>query len=114
MPDILSKLFGSQGRVKLLRLFLCNPKQAFTIAEAAARAQIKDKECRHECAMFKQIKLIKCTKRNGVVRVSLNADFKYGAALQNLLLNAPELGADSTAACAVWACSSSLWYAACL
>jgi hypothetical protein len=94
MPDTLSKLFGNQGRVKLLRLFLCNPKQAFTIADAAARAQIKDKECRRECAMFEQIKLTKRVVRNGTVRVSLNADFKYVAALQNLLLNAPELGAE--------------------
>ena len=94
MPDTLSKLFGSQGRVKLLRLFLCNPKQAFTIADAAARAQVKDKECRRECAMFEQVKLIKHSKRNGIARLSLNADFKYVAALQNLLLNAPELGAE--------------------
>lgn len=94
MPDTLSKLFGSQGRVKLLRLFLCNPRQVFTIAEAAARTQIKDKECRRECAVFGHIRLIKRTKRNGIVRLSLNADFKYVAALQNLLLNAPELGAE--------------------
>ena len=94
MPDTLSKLFGSQGRVKLLRLFLCNPKQTFTVAEAAARVQVKDKECRRECAMFEQVKLIKHGKRNGVVRLSLNADFKYVAALQNLLINAPELGAE--------------------
>ena len=94
MTDTLSKLFGSQGRVKLLRLFLCNPKQTFTIAEAAERAQIKEKECRRECAMFKQVRLIKYAKRNGVAHLSLNANFKYVAVLQNLLLNAPELGAE--------------------
>ena len=94
MSDILSKLFGSVGRVKLLRLFLFNPKQVFTIAEAAARTQIKDKECRRECATLEQITLIKHVKHNGVVRLSLNVDFKYIAALQSLLLNAPELGAE--------------------
>jgi hypothetical protein len=94
MPDTLSKLFGSAARVKLLRLFLLNSKATFTIAEAAARTQIKDKECRRECAMFEHIKLIKHTKRSGALRLGLNADFKYVAALQNLLLNAPELGAE--------------------
>jgi len=94
MPDILSKLFGSAARVKLLRLFLFNPKAAFTVAEAAAHAQVRDKECRHECAMFEQIKLIKRVTRNGSVRFVLNTDFKYTDTLQNLLLNAPELGAE--------------------
>ena len=94
MPDILSKLFGSAARVKLLRLFLFNPKAAFTVAEAAIHAQVKDKECRHECAMFEHIKLIKRSTRGGVVHFTLNTDFKYAATLQNLVLNAPELGAE--------------------
>ena len=96
MPDILSKLFGSAPRVKLLRLFLFNPKQAFTPAEAAARAQIKDKEGKRELALLEQIQLIKQVKRARALGTSfvLDHDFKYIAALQNLLLNAPELGND--------------------
>ncbi|HEY5382950.1 MAG TPA: hypothetical protein VIJ88_00090 [Candidatus Paceibacterota bacterium] len=96
MPDILSKLFGSAGRVKLLRLFLFNQKQSFTLVEAAARAQVKEKEARRELAMLEQIKLVKQVNRARAlgVRFVLNDDFKYIAALQNLLLNAPELGGE--------------------
>ena len=94
MTDILSKLFGSPARVKLLRLFLFNPRAGFTPAESAARTQTKDKEAKRELALLEQIKLIKKTKRAGAARFSLNGDFKYLEALQSLLLNAPELGAE--------------------
>ena len=94
MPDILSKLFGSNARVKLLRLFLFNPKQLFTPAEVAERTQTKPAEARRELALLEQVSLIKRSKRAGSIRCTLNTDFKYLAALQNLLLNAPELGSD--------------------
>jgi predicted nucleotidyltransferase len=96
MPDILSKLFGSAARVKLLRLFLFNSKQAFALAEAATRTQTREEEARRELALFEQIQLIKQDKRARALgtRFVLNNDFKYIAALQNLLLNAPELGAE--------------------
>jgi hypothetical protein len=94
MTDTLSKLFGSAARVKLLRLFLFNPKVGFSTAEAAARTQVKSKEAKRELVLLEQAKLIKKSKRAGAVRMSLNADFKYLQALQSLLLNAPELGAE--------------------
>jgi hypothetical protein len=96
MPDILSKLFGSAARVKLLRLFLFNSKQAFTFAEASERAQVAGKDARRELGLLEQIKLIKQIKRNrtSATRFILNANFKYLATLQNLLLNAPELGSE--------------------
>lgn len=94
MPDILSKLFGSNSRVKLLRLFLFNPKQIFTVGDATERTQAKAPEVRRELALLEQIKLVKRSKRSGTVRFSLNNDFKYVAVLQNLLLNTPELSGE--------------------
>ena len=94
MTDILSKLFGSPARVKLLRLFLFNPKHSFTLREAAARTQVKEAEVRRELVVLEQVKLLKRSKRKGEVHFMLSADFKYLESLQNLLLNAPELGAE--------------------
>ncbi len=94
MTDILSKLFGSNVRVKLLRLFLFNPRATFALADAAKRSQSKPAEVRRELVVLEQIKLIKRSKRAGSVRFGLYTDFKYLEALQNLLLNAPELGAE--------------------
>lgn len=89
MTDTLQKLFGSDARLKLLRLFLFNPKVTFTMAEAAKRSQTNPSQTRREFATFLQIGLIKKARRGSVAatRYQLNAGFEYAAALQNLLLN---------------------------
>lgn len=89
MADTLPKLFGSQARVKLLRLFLFNPNQSFTQADAAARAQVSSEDARREFTLFARIHLILRANRGKGVRYKLDTNFAYVSALQNLLLNSP-------------------------
>ena len=88
MTDVLTKLFGSPARVKLLRLFLFNPLQSFTAADAAARCRISTREAQSELALFTNLNLVR-RGRGRSARYSLNDGFSYILALQNLLLNAP-------------------------
>ncbi len=94
MTDGLQKLFGSPARVKLLRLFLFNPRQSFTLADAAKRSRVPEDEVRKEIALFVRAELIGRAPRGKGVRYVLNSNFEYVAALQNLLLNAPARGQD--------------------
>ncbi|HEV8666359.1 MAG TPA: hypothetical protein VN665_00740 [Candidatus Paceibacterota bacterium] len=96
MTDTLQKLFGSNSRLKLLRLFLFNPKSTFSLAEAAQRSQCKSAEVRCEFALFLQIGLIKKARRGSqaAARYQLNNDFEYTLALQNLLLNTSHQAAE--------------------
>ncbi len=94
MTDPLAKLFGTPARLKLLRLFLFNPRQSFTVADAAARARLKQAEARREIALLSQTGLIARTARGQGVRWMLNGDFSHTTALQNLLLNAPARGEE--------------------
>ncbi len=87
MSDPLSKLFGTSARVKLLRLFLFNSRQSFTLPEAAQRARTTLLETRRELRLFQSVDLIVRGKKGG--RYALANDFAYVEALQNLLLNAP-------------------------
>lgn len=89
MTDTLQKLFGSNARLKLLRLFLFNPKVTYTVAEAAQRSQTKGSEARREFALFQHIGLIKKSRRGSLsaTRYQLDPAFEYTLALQNLLLN---------------------------
>lgn len=89
MTDTLQKLFGSNSRLKLLRLFLFNPNVTFTVAEAAERSQIKPAEVRREFVLFAHIDLIRKARRGSAAaaRYQLSTDFEYTSALQNLLLN---------------------------
>lgn len=97
MSDPLSKLFGSTARVKLLRLFLFNPKASFTVPDMALRARITERAVRREIKLFGGIKLIERVRRPARargMRYQLNDKFAYLGALQELLLNAPARGND--------------------
>jgi len=94
MTDTLQKLFGSSARLKLLRLFLFNPKSTYSVKEAVAHSQIKPGEARKEFAAFQAMKLIKKSRHSGTARYQLNPDFEYVSALQNLLLNTNNQGSE--------------------
>lgn len=93
--DPLSKLFGSAARVKLLRLFLFNPRLSFTVPDAALRARVPERTARREINTFASAGLVKRARlRSPGARYGLNPDFEYLSAMQSLLINAPERGAD--------------------
>ena len=96
MADALQKLFGSEARIKLLRLFLFNPRQIYTTPDAASRARVPERTARKELALFKSVGLIKRspTRRGSGARFGLNQDFEYVDVLQDLLLNAPARAKD--------------------
>jgi len=96
MADPLQKLFGSDARIKLLRLFLFNSKQTYTVPDAAQRARVPERTARKELALFSSVRLIRRspTRSGSGLRYSLNDEFEYVSVLQNLLLNAPERAKD--------------------
>lgn len=94
MTDKLQKLFGNAARIKLLRLFLFNPRQSFLLIDIVRRARVLDEEARHEVALFCRMGIIGRSTRGKGIRYALNTQFEYVTALQNLLLNAPARGAD--------------------
>jgi len=94
MTDGLEKLFGTPARVKLLRLFLFNPRLSFTLKDIALRARVLDRDVRREINLLNVAKMIDRSTRGKGVRFGLSTKFEYTAALQNLLLNAPKRAAD--------------------
>ncbi len=94
MTDGLEKLFETPARVKLLRLFLFNPKQSFALKDIALRTRVLDRDARREVNLLSGAKMIDRSTRGKGVRYGLNAKFEYTAALQYLLLNAPKRADD--------------------
>ncbi len=94
MTDPLAKLFGSDARIKLLRLFLFNPQQSFSAPEAARHARVSDVLTRKELVLFCSVGLVKIIGRKRIKRYQLREDFTHLAPLKNLLLNAPTRGQD--------------------
>lgn len=61
--DILSQLFGSTVRVKMMRLFLFNPTAVFDIEYIKGKTDAKPREIEKELAFFKRIGLVKKNKK---------------------------------------------------
>lgn len=103
--EILSKLFGTEAKVKIMRLFLFNPDTVFEIGSIADRVKEDPTRVRKEILGLDKISLIKkkivgkAEVKNGrktETRVTsygyyLNRNFSYLAPLQNFLINAKPL-----------------------
>lgn len=103
--DILSKLFGSAGRIKIMRLFLFNPDTAFENQDVAVRSKVTPEQVRREIALLHGVGFIK--KKVFVKSVSrasgkkvlkkrtsgytLNESFRLLIPLQNLLVHVDPL-----------------------
>jgi len=105
--EILSKLFGSAAKVKIVRLFLLNADSAYDGIDVAHRTKVSVPDARREIAMLEKIKLIK--KKTYTIEVehwrgkamqlerrkargwTLNTRFSYLSQLRSLLVNTPAL-----------------------
>ena len=92
--DGLEKIFGSAARVKVLRLFLFNPRQSFSLKDITERSRVSDAEVRREVTILQHANMIERAARGKGVRFVLSPKFAYTAAMQNLLLNAPKRAND--------------------
>lgn len=94
--EVLGRLFGSENKVKIMRLFLFNTEKVFSIKDIATRAKTSPAHVRREISILEKIGLIKRraitkTRQNGHGFV-LDTNFAYLTSLQNFLINIEPLG----------------------
>lgn len=84
--EILSKLFGSGAKVKLMRLFLFNPENQFNNKNIREKTRLSPQEVRREISLLTRMGLIKkrSTKKNGPVWL-INPAFPYLEHLKALM-----------------------------
>ncbi len=102
MNDVLSKLFGSEARVKILRLFLSNLDTKYSTDDVCKRAKTHIQTTKKELSLFLKIGLLKKTtayeiepakgkqkkdKKKKVIVYTVDQNFKDLTALRNLILN---------------------------
>lgn len=104
MLETLEKLFGSAAKVKIMRLFLFNPSQAFDMEMVARRSKVSSAAARSEVSMMEKIGLIKKrsfykerivgrgkikkTIRRRATGFAVDETFEYLQALEALLIQA--------------------------
>ena len=101
--EILAKLFGTEAKVKIMRLFLFNPEKPFSPSDIASRAKVSLPTVRHEVTLLRKMGMVKGKRFFRMVSVKkgkkmiskkkteggwiLNRTFPYLPAIQNLLIN---------------------------
>lgn len=105
--EILSKLFGSAAKVKIMRLFLLNPDNAYDVIDVAQRTKVSIPTARREIILLEKIRLARKktytvevehwrgksvqVERRKVQGWTLNVRFSYLSQLRSLLVNTPAL-----------------------
>jgi hypothetical protein len=85
--DTLEKIFGGAARVKLMRLFLFNPKSVFNSTEISSRAKVESTRMRREVGFLVKVGLVKRRPGPGGKNVwYLNEHFPYLLEFQRLLI----------------------------
>jgi len=95
MNNVLEKLFGSSARVKVMKLFVCNPLNIYDKSDIISRTKINNSNANKEIRLLTDVKMIKKKvfykdgkKTKGFF---LSPDFKYLKYLKNLLINSEPL-----------------------
>mgnify|MGYP001174509164 CR=1 FL=1 len=89
--DVLAKLFGSNARVKTLRLILFNKDSKFTVKEAAYRSKVTKQAARKELELFARIKLAKKQKKGRDIVYFANTNFEHYEQLKAFFRRTTEL-----------------------
>ncbi|MBU1177408.1 MAG: hypothetical protein ABIG88_01610 [Patescibacteria group bacterium] len=84
--EILEQLFDSLVKVRLLKLFLRNPDDAFGLSEIAKRIKSDLSACRRQINKLESINLINSKIKNKKKKYSINHDFDFYNELKTLVL----------------------------
>ncbi len=97
--DSLSTIFGSEARIKIIRLFLFNPETVFDLDTISSKSKVNKNIVKREINLLEKAKLIKrksftrlIERKNKKPRklkltgYYLNKDFSYITALKQLLI----------------------------
>lgn len=89
--EILSRIFGNETKVKMMKLFLFNQEQVFTVKDIALRVKSDLSKVRREVNVLEKMGLVK--KRNIKNRHGFVVDqqFSYLKQLHNFLINVEPL-----------------------
>ena len=85
MSEILENLFGSKSKTRLLRFFLQNPEQEYSLGEIAKRNMLKHAIVRRDLENLVKIKFIFKRSKKGKKSYILNQEFAFYPELKNLV-----------------------------
>ena len=94
--EVLSKLFGSADRIKIMRLFILNPEANFLLKEISLRSKVNSGRAQSELNLLKEAGMLKQKsvyvegsrgRKKAVPSWSLSQSFNFLNPLKQLLFN---------------------------
>lgn len=79
-------LFGSKAKARLLRFFLLNSDQEYSIDELSKKTMLKVSQAKKELNALKKIKFVIEKKKKGGKYYAFDPDFPFYAELKNLVV----------------------------
>ncbi len=92
--ETLSKLFGSEVKVRMMKLFLFNPDKVFDVNDIVDRVKSNHSKVRREINILEKIDFVKrrvSQKSRGGYGFVMNTQFSYLSPLQSFLVNTEPL-----------------------
>lgn len=84
--EVLEKIFGSAAKVKIMRLFLFNPQQSFTLDAVVSWTKVARVTARREMSILEKIQLVKRRTVKRKPTWTLNDTFLYIKPLKEFLV----------------------------
>ena len=97
--QILEKLFDSPAKLRLLKLFLRNPGETFTLADIRRRTMVETAAVKAQLQKLQDMRLVSSTKKRGQNEYlfTVNPSFTFYDELQNLILKSSPADEDKIA-----------------
>lgn len=92
--DTLEKLFGSAGKVKVMRLFIFNPDHIFNLKTVILRTRLTSAQVRKEIAPLLKMKMLKARGVGAKKTYFLNESFNYLRPLRELMTHTMSVSYD--------------------
>ena len=91
MSEIFSQLFDSRTRARLMKFFMLNDKQAYSVKELVGKNKMTSSQISRELIRLERIKMIASRSKKGVKYFQTNTDFTFYPELKSLVVKSNTL-----------------------
>lgn len=91
MSEIFSQLFDSRTRARLMKFFMLNDKQAYSVKDLVGKNKMTSSQISRELVRLERIKMIASRSKKGVKYFQTNKDFIFYPELKSLVVKSNTL-----------------------
>lgn len=91
MSEIFSQIFDSRARARLMKFFMLNDKEAYSLKEISRKNKLTSRQVSSELGRMERIKMIVSRSKRGTRFFQTNRDFIFYPELRNLVIKSNTL-----------------------